>query len=185
MDHPCLLQDLQCLSNNTWSKHAKGSAALAAFKADFPILFACLHTVLGLMMSHSHLCELIDGMMRHGLHSGIGIDQVDAQQAHMISTEYDLREQRQKLLLLPDDEQNAKRIKSVQHKKTKGQVVMMGFQLVDAMKEFDQNMTELLAKLGIESHLFHWSMCLTGGTRTREKGCRKLTGAVDCQHGKI
>ena len=44
----------------------------------------------------------------------------------MISTEYDLREQRQKLLLLPDDEQNAKRIKSVEHRKTKGQVDMMG-----------------------------------------------------------
>jgi hypothetical protein len=32
------------------------------------------------------------------------MDQFDTQQAQMISTEYDLREQRQKLLLLPDDE---------------------------------------------------------------------------------
>jgi hypothetical protein len=76
-------------------------------------------------------------MMRHGLHSGTGMDQVDAQQAHMISTEYDLREQGQKLLLLPDDEQNAKRIKSVEHSKTKWQVDMMGVQLVDVMEEFD------------------------------------------------
>ncbi len=82
-------------------------------------------------------------MMRHGLLTGTGMDQVDAQQAHMISTEYDLREQRQKLLLLPDDEQNAKRIKSVEHSKTKGQVDMMGVQLVDAVEEF-----ELLAKPG-------------------------------------
>jgi hypothetical protein len=37
--------------------------------------------------------------MRHGLRTGTGMDQVDAQQAHMISTDYDLREQRQKLLL--------------------------------------------------------------------------------------
>ncbi len=64
----------------------------------------------------------------------------------MISTEYDLREQWQKLLLLPDAEQNAKQIKSVEHSKTKGQVDMMGVQLVDAMEEFDRNMTELLAK---------------------------------------
>jgi hypothetical protein len=97
MDHSCVLQDLQHLSNNTWSKHAEGSAPLAAFKADFLILFECLHAVLGLMMSYSCLCESIHGMMRHGLHSGTAIDQVDAQQAHMISTEYDLREQGQKL----------------------------------------------------------------------------------------
>jgi hypothetical protein len=69
---------------------------LAAFKADFLKLFECLHAVLVLMMSHSHLCELIHGMMRRGLHSSIGMDQVDAQQAHMISTEYDLREQGRK-----------------------------------------------------------------------------------------
>ena len=96
----------------------------------------------------------------------------------MISTEYDLREQRKKLLLLPDDEQNTKQIKSVENSKTKGQVDMMGVQLVDAVEEFEPNRD-------MESRLFHWSMCLTGGTRTREKGCRKLTGAVDCQHGKI
>ncbi len=59
-------------------------------------------------------------MMRHGLQSGTGMDQVDAQGAHMISTEYDLREQGQKILLLPDDKQNAKRIKSIEYSKTKG-----------------------------------------------------------------
>jgi hypothetical protein len=75
---------------------------------------------LGLMMSHSCLCESIHWMMRHGLHSGTGMDQVNAQQAHMISTEYALREQGQNVLLLPDDKQNAKQIKSVEHSKTKG-----------------------------------------------------------------
>ena len=116
---------------------AKGSAPLAASKADFPILFECLHAVLGLMMSHSCLCELIHGMMRHGLHSGTGMDQVDAQRAHMISTEYELREGRQKLLLWNDDERPEKQMKSIEHNKTKGQVNMMGVQLVDAVEEFD------------------------------------------------
>jgi hypothetical protein len=45
----------------------------------------------------------------------------------MISTEYDLRKQQWNFLLLPDDEQNAKWIKSIEHSKTKGQVDMMGF----------------------------------------------------------
>jgi hypothetical protein len=167
MDHPCLLQDLQRLSNNTWSKHAEGSTPLAAFKANFLILFECIHAVLGLMMSHSHLCESIDGMMRHGLRSGTGMDQVDFQQAHMICTEYDLREQWQKLLLMPDDEQQAKQIKSVEHSKTKGQVDMMGVWLVDAVEEFDQNMTELLAKLGQGVVSVSLVDGLAGGTRTR------------------
>jgi hypothetical protein len=82
-------------------------------------------------MSHSHLHKLIHGMMRHGLCSGTGMDQVDAQQAHMISTKYKLREQRQKLLLWPDDEHPAKWMKSIKHSKTKRQVDMMGVQLVD------------------------------------------------------
>jgi hypothetical protein len=76
-------------------------------------------------------------MMRHGLHSDTGMDQVDPQQAHMISTEYDLREQVQKLLLLPDGEQNAEQIKSIEHSKKKVQVDMMGVQLVDVVEEFD------------------------------------------------
>jgi hypothetical protein len=71
---PCLLRDLQRLSNNTLSKHAKGSMPLAAFKANFLILFECLQVVLVLMMSHSCLCELIYGMMRHGPSSGTGMD---------------------------------------------------------------------------------------------------------------
>ena len=86
MNHPCLLRDLQHLSNNTRREHVDGTAPLTAFKADFPILFECLHAVFGLMMSHSRLCESIHGMMRHGLRSGTGVDQVDAQRAHMIST---------------------------------------------------------------------------------------------------
>jgi hypothetical protein len=64
------------------------------------------------------------------------------------------------LLLSPDDEQNAKQIKSVEHSKPKGQVDMMGVQLVDAVEEFEPN-------LGMESCLFHWSTRLAGATRTR------------------
>jgi hypothetical protein len=180
IDHPCLLHDLQRLSNNTWSKHAKGSAPLAAFKADFPILFECLHAVSGLMISHCHLCELIHEMMRHGLCSNTGMDQVDAQQAHMISTEYDLRDQRQKLLLLPDDEQNARRIKSVEHSKTKGQVDMIGVQLVDAVEEFDQNMMELLAKPGHRVP----SVSLVNALVSRHQDKRNLAGQIKPENKK-
>jgi len=79
-------------------------------------------------------------MMRHGLRIGTGMDQVDAQRAHMISTEYELREQRRKILLCDGDdgERTTKRMKSIEHhNKTKGQVDMMGVQLVDAVGQFD------------------------------------------------
>ncbi len=136
MDHHCLLQDLQGLSNNTRSKHAEGNAPLAVFKADFPILFECLHALFGLIMSHSCLGKSIHGMISHSPCSSTGMDQVDVHrdQAHKISTEYELREWWQKLLLWPDDEPPAKHIRSVEHSKTKGQVDMMGVQLVDAME---------------------------------------------------
>jgi hypothetical protein len=65
------------------------------------------------------------------------------------------------------EEQNANWIKSVEHSKTKGQVDMMGVQLVDVVEEFDRYMMELLAKPGDGSCLFHWSMCLVGGTGIR------------------
>ena len=150
MNHPCLLRDLQRLSKSTCSKHPEEKAPLLAFKADFPILFECLHAVFGLMMSHSRLCESIHGMMRHGLRIGTGMDQVDAQRAHMISTEYELREQRRNILLCDGDdgERAKKRMKSIEHNKTKGQVDMMGVQLVDAVEQFDRNMRDLLATPG-------------------------------------
>lgn len=90
-------------------------------------------------MSHSHLCESIHGMMRHGLRIGTGMDQVDAQRAHMISTEYELRDQQRKILLCDGDdgERATKWMKSIEHNKTKGQVDMMGVQLVDAVEQFD------------------------------------------------
>jgi hypothetical protein len=122
---PLVIVNFLIIVVDTSSCCPMGNTPLAAFKADFPILFGCLHALFGLMMSHSCLCKSIHGMMRHGLCSGTGMDQVDAQRAHMITTEYKLREQRQKLLLWNDDERPEKQMKSVEHSKTKGQVDMM------------------------------------------------------------
>ncbi len=85
----------------------------------------------------------------------------------MISTEYELTEGRGKLLLWNDDERPEKRMKSVEHNKTKGHVNMMGVQLVDAVEEFDQKVRELLQNRVMASRLLDWSTSLAGGTRTR------------------
>jgi hypothetical protein len=97
----------------------------------------------------------------------------------MISTEYDLREQRKKLLLLPDDEQNAKWI-NVEHSKITGQVDMMGVPLVDAMEEFDQNMMELLSKPGHEVP----SVSLVSMLGRRHQDKRNLADQMEAENKK-
>ncbi len=52
-----------------------------------------------------------------------------------LSTNDELREGRRKLLLWNDDERPEKRMKSVEHNKTKGQVNMMGVQLWKSLIE--------------------------------------------------
>ncbi len=62
-------------------------APLLVFKSKYTVLFECLNAVFGLMMSNSQLCKQIHGMMRHGLHSTHGMDQVDVQQSYSTRTD--------------------------------------------------------------------------------------------------
>ena len=150
-DSACLLRDLQYLSNNTRGVKGKNTAPLLAFKEDFPILFECIYAVFGLMMSHSRLCESVHGMMRHYLRYDIGMDQIDAQRSHMMTTEYVLRERRRKILRDDNgkDDCPKKKMKcSIKHNKTKTQVDLMGVQLVDAAEEFQVKAREILDQPG-------------------------------------
>jgi hypothetical protein len=71
---------------------------LLAFKADYKVLFECLHCVFGLMIPNSRLCKQIHGMMRHGLCSGTGMDEGDAQQSYATSTDYDMKQERRQMI---------------------------------------------------------------------------------------
>ena len=151
LDSTCLLRDLQYLSNNTRGVQGKNTAPLLAFKEDFPILFECIYAVFGLMMSHSRLCESAHGMMRHYLRYDIGMDQIDAQRSHMVTTEYEMRERRRKILRDDNgkDDRPKKKMKcSIKHNKTKTQVDLMGVQLVDAAEEFQVKAREILDQPG-------------------------------------
>jgi len=57
----------------------------------------------------------------------------------MISTEYELRDQRRQLLLSNSNGEHParKRMKSIEHNTPKQQIDLMGVQLVDAVVEFD------------------------------------------------
>jgi hypothetical protein len=151
LDNPCLLRDLQYLSNNTRGMHSRDTAPLLAFKKDFPILFECIYAVFGLMMSHSRLCESVHGMMRHYLRYDIGMDQIDAHRTHMVTTEYGLRETRRKILRDDngrDDRPKKKMRCSVKHNKTKTQVDLMGVQLVNAAEDFQAEASKILDQPG-------------------------------------
>jgi hypothetical protein len=71
------------------------------------------------MMPNSRLCEHIHGMMRHGLSSGLGMDQVDAQQSYSTSTDYETKQELREMVLEEDGKPAAKRHKGIDHNKTK------------------------------------------------------------------
>ena len=83
------------------------------------------------MMSNSRLCEQIHGVMRHGLRSGLEMDQVDAQQSYSTSTDYEMKQERREMVLEEDGKPAAKRHKGIDHNKTKQQHQILSYQLVD------------------------------------------------------
>ncbi len=72
------------------------------------VLFECLNAVFGLMMSNSRLYAQIHGMMRHGLRSGLGMDQVKAQQSCSTSTDYEMKQECREMVLEEDGKPAAK-----------------------------------------------------------------------------
>ena len=102
------------------------------------MLFECLYAVFGLMMSNSRLCEQIHGMMRHGLRSGIGMDQADAQQTYATATDFEFKNERRQMVLNALPEPPTKKRKSVEHNKTKLQQQKLSDQLVKTVDEWVQ-----------------------------------------------
>jgi hypothetical protein len=89
------------------------------------------------MMSNSRLCcEQIHGMMRHSLCSGLGMDQVNAQQSYSTSTDYEMKQESREMVLEEDGKPAAKRQKGIDHNKTKQQHQKLSYQLLGWVQEF-------------------------------------------------
>ena len=99
LNRECLSSDIQRLSCETSLQESKEKAPLLDFKSEYKVLFECLYPVFDLMMSNSHLCEQIHGMMRHGPRSGIGMDQADAQQTYATATDFEFKNERRQMVL--------------------------------------------------------------------------------------
>ena len=91
LNRECCVTELQHLSRKTSKQIQLNESPLLVFKGKYTVFIECLNAVFGLMMSNSRLCEQIHGMMRHGLCSGLGMDQVDAQQSYSTSTDYEMK----------------------------------------------------------------------------------------------
>ncbi len=100
------------------------------------------------MMSNSRLCEQIHGMMRHGLHSGLEMDQVNAQQSYSTSTDYEMKQECREMVLKEDGKPAAKGHKGIDHNKTKQLHQKLSYQLLDLVQEFVQKSRDLLSEPG-------------------------------------
>ena len=106
LNRECVKSDLQKLSRRgTYGDGNSKQSPLLAFKCEYEVLCKYLYAVFGLMISNSHLCEQIHGMLRHGMCSTTGMDQLDVQQSFATSTNYETREEHRDLgRLLPTSE---------------------------------------------------------------------------------
>ena len=75
-------------------------AHLKKFKSNYPVLFDCLYSIFGTMLSKSHLCDQIHGMMRHRLRSQIGMEQADHQRIYNSGENYEMNEEKRNMPLV-------------------------------------------------------------------------------------
>ena len=128
LNKECLIDDLQRLSSQINVTPASGPP-LKRFQSKYPILLECLHSVFGLMMSNSRLCEQVHGMMRHGLRASIGMEQADAQRSYATSIDHEMKQQRRAM----SNDNREKRRKGIDHDKTKLQQQKLSSQLLDRL----------------------------------------------------
>ena len=104
----------------------------------------CLEAIFALYPSNSRLAEQIHGDLRANLRVGTGMDEVDAQRNYNTSTEYNFRRKRRQHAI--DESRPTKRLKSIDHNKTKSQLAMIGEQISDHLGLWLQRASSLLSK---------------------------------------
>jgi hypothetical protein len=132
LNYEILEEDLQRLSKDYTvdELQSREGAHLNEFKINYPVLFDCLYSVFGTMLSNSRLCEQIHGMMRHGLRTQVGMEQADAQRIYNSGTDHEMKEERRNMSQLAS-EHRGKHKKAAKHSQTKNQQVRLSEQLVE------------------------------------------------------
>ncbi len=143
MSFEVLTEDLQNLSrvSEVQVLSAGEGAPLIEFKTNYPVLYYCLYSVFGTMLSNSRLCEQVHGMMRHGLRKEIGMDQADHQRVYNSGIDHEMKEARRMLATNVNIFRN-KHKKAAEHSRTKEQLVFLSKQVseqADAMQKSMKN----------------------------------------------
>ena len=139
LNYEILEEDLQRLSKvNTVDELNTG--ALIEFKIDYPVLFDCLYSVFGTMLSNSRLCEQIHGMMRHGLRYQVGMEQADSQRIYNSGIDHEMKEERRNTNQVASEFRETHK-KAAKHSQTKNQQVQLSEQLVGRASKFAETMT--------------------------------------------
>ena len=138
-----LVDDLQRLSKHISDddESVKGYAQLNKFKTYYPVLFDCLYSVFGTMLSNSRLCEQIHGMMRHGLRIQVGMEQSDHQRIYNSGIDHEMKEERRNMAEEASDFRD-KHKKAKKHASTKDQHVRLSQQVVERARAFALMMKE-------------------------------------------
>ena len=100
------------------------------------------------MMANSWLCEQIHGVMRHGLHSAHGMDQVATQQSYSTSTDYDTKRERKEMVMEGKGQPVTKRRKSIDQNTTKSQHEKLIHQLLDRVQKWFRKSKDLVSAPG-------------------------------------
>ncbi len=143
-----LKEDLQTLSrvSDVQLLNAGEGAPLIEFKTNYPVLYDCLYSVFGTMLSNSRLCEQVHGMMRHSLRKEIGMTQADHQRIYNSGIDHEMKEARRMLATNANIFRN-KHKKAAVHSRTKEQLVFLSKQVTeraDAMQRSYQNLNEAI-----------------------------------------
>lgn len=189
LDWPCLSDDLQRRSRETGPpRESANESPLVSFKAACPVLYECLESVFGLMMSNSRLCEQIHGMLRHALRDGTGMDEVDDRQSYSVGPNYNMRQERREMVSSGESSSGGvgarvassskkRKTKPNKHSDTKDQVRVLSKQLVERAARF-----KTAATATILQHVPTVGEIHRGGRRKQDR--EHITKKVDSEKAK-
>ena len=126
--------------------NAGEGAPLNLFKSKYPVLFDCLYSVFGTMLSNSRLCEQTHGMMRHAMRSQLGVEQADEQTIYNAGIRHEMNEERRSMGQDTTEHRDKKK-KAAKHSRTKDQIVRLSEQVTERARQYDLVLQSISAYL--------------------------------------
>ncbi|EJK53676.1 hypothetical protein THAOC_26834, partial [Thalassiosira oceanica] len=147
LNFPVVTDDLQRLSkvSEVDAMKVDEGAPLLKFKTDYPVLFDCMYSVFGTMLSNSRLCEQIHGMNRHALRSQLGEEQTDQQRIYSSGIDHQLKEERRNMNE-SSSRFKSKNKKAAKHSVNTSQIQRLSEQIIEMSRKFIREMSKVSAE---------------------------------------